>query len=66
MKREIPWACKRLVVGTGLEEKLPVMWKVQEAAHGRGVELVMCPTADAVEPLKDNQADTNAILHVTC
>jgi len=66
LKEEIPWKCKRLVVGTGLLGHLPVMDEVKAEAHKRGVELVLCPTPEAVQMLRDNPADTNAILHVTC
>jgi hypothetical protein len=65
-KEEIPWECKRLVIGTGMFGHLPVMDEVKAEAHHRGVELVVCPTPEAVQLLKDNSADTNAILHVTC
>src|SRR5215467_10352700 len=66
LKEEIPWECKRLVIGTGLEGRLPVMDEVKAEAQRRGVELVARPTPEAVQFLKDNPADTNAILHVTC
>lgn len=66
LKEEIPWECKRLVIGTGIEGKLPVMEEVKAEAQKRGVELVVCPTSEAVELLKGNPAETNAILHVTC
>jgi hypothetical protein len=54
---------KRSDPGTGA---LPVMEQVKLEANRRGVELVILPTADATELLKDRAADTNAILHVTC
>jgi hypothetical protein len=63
---EIPWECKRLVIGTGMFGHLPVMEEVKAEAQKRGVELVMCPTPEAVQLLKDNPPDTNAILHVAC
>ena len=66
LNEEIPWRCKRLVIGTGLEGRLPVMDEVKAEAQRRGVELVVCPTREAVQLLRDNPADTNAILHVTC
>jgi len=62
----IPWGCKRLVIGTGMEGRLPVMDEVAAEARRRGVELVTCPTPEAVQLLWENPADTNAILHVTC
>jgi hypothetical protein len=66
LKEEIPWECKRLVIGTGLEGRLPVMDEVKDEARKRGVELIMCPTPEAVQVLEDNPEATNAILHVTC
>jgi hypothetical protein len=66
LKEEIPWECKRLVIGTGMEGRLPVMEEVAAEAQRRGIELVVCPTPEAVQLLKDNPAATNAILHVTC
>jgi hypothetical protein len=66
VKEEIPWECKRLVIGTGIEGRLPIMDDVQTEAQRRGVQLVICSTPDAVQMLKENPADTNAILHVTC
>ena len=62
----IPWECKRLVIGTGMFGHLPVMDEVMAEAHTRGVELVVCPTPEAVQLLRENPAETNAILHVTC
>jgi hypothetical protein len=66
VKEEIPWQCKRLVIGTGINGRLPVMDEVRLEAQRRGVELVICPTPEAVQVLKDNADETNAILHVTC
>jgi hypothetical protein len=54
------------VIGTGIFGNLPVMEEVKADAQKRGVELVVCPTPEAVQGLKDNPPDTNAILHVTC
>jgi hypothetical protein len=63
---EIPWKCRRLVIGTGAYGNLPVMDEVkQEAAH-RDLELVLLPTADAVKALQKASRHTNAILHITC
>jgi hypothetical protein len=42
------------------------MEEVFEEARGRGVELVICTTPEAVQKLKEDPADTNAILHLTC
>ena len=65
----IPWACRRLIVGTGAEGALPIDDAVFEDADRRGVELVALPTEEACELLSGADTDlatTNAILHVTC
>jgi hypothetical protein len=62
---EIPWQCRRLVIGTGTGA-LPVMDQVQVEAQRRQVELVIVRTGRAIELLKQGSAETNAILHVTC
>ena len=62
----IPWACRRLVVGTGAAGALPVMDKVRSEAKRRGVELVLLPTEKALELLRASPVETNAVLHVTC
>jgi hypothetical protein len=63
---DIPWGCRRLVVGSGANGRLPVMDDVAEEAVRRGVQLVVLPTPQAIEELGRAQPDTNAILHVTC
>jgi hypothetical protein len=65
VEEEIPWQCRRLVIGTGTGA-LPVMEQVQREAQRRKVELAIVPTARAIELLKEQSVDTNAILHVTC
>jgi hypothetical protein len=62
---EIPWKCKRLVIGTGTGA-LPVMDEVKREARRRKVELQIVPTARAIELLQQESTATNAILHVTC
>jgi hypothetical protein len=64
-EEQIPWKCRRLVIGTGTGA-LPVMDEVKEEARRRHVELRILPTAQAIELLKASGPDTNAILHVTC
>jgi hypothetical protein len=64
-EEKIPWKCHRLVVGTGTGA-LPVMDEVKKEAQRRKVELLILPTVEAIEVLKKNPEDTNAILHVTC
>jgi hypothetical protein len=65
IKEEIPWKCKRLVIGTGTGS-LPVMEEVRREAKRRNITLVVLPTAEAIEQLKQESEKTNAILHVTC
>ena len=66
VEEDIPWKCRRLVVGTGLYGKLPVMTEVRREAERRKIELVIVPTAAAIEELRRDTKGTNAILHVTC
>src|SRR5213592_939598 len=66
MEEQIPWKCQRLVVGTGAYGGLPVMEEVQREAKRRKIELLILPTTQAIETLKQEPDETNAILHVTC
>jgi hypothetical protein len=66
IEEDIPWKCGRLVVGTGAYGRLPVMKEVKREAEHRKVELLILPTTQAIEALKQGTEDTNAILHVTC
>jgi hypothetical protein len=63
---ELPWDCRRLVVGSGADGALPILPEVTEEAARRGVELVVVPTVEAIELLRVDPPGTNAILHVTC
>ena len=63
---DLPWDCGRLVVGSGADGALPVLAEVADEAERRGVELVVVPTADAIELMRDADPGTNAVLHVTC
>jgi hypothetical protein len=65
VEEEIPWDCRRLVIGTG-NGALPVMDEVSHEAKRRGVKLAILPTEKAIRELKRHRRDTNAILHVTC
>ena len=62
---EIPWKCRRLVIGTGTGA-LPVMDEVKREAARRKIELLVLPTTKAIAALKKSLDETNAILHVTC
>jgi hypothetical protein len=63
---DIPWRCRRLVIGTGADGGLPVMKELHNEARRRGVDLVILPTAQAIRVLTETTKDTNAILHLTC
>ena len=63
---DIPWKCRTLVVGTGAYGSLPVMDEVRQEAKRRKVELVVLPTAEAIERLNKGLEKTNAVLHITC
>jgi hypothetical protein len=65
-EEDIPWKCRRLVIGTGAYGSLPVMEAVKLEAARRKVELIILPTREAIQSLEKNPKDTNAILHVTC
>src|SRR5258706_13822109 len=45
---DIPWRCRRLVIGTGADAALPVMKQVQEEARRRKIDLVGLPRAEAI------------------
>ena len=66
IEEDIPWKCRRLVVGTGAYGRLPVMKEVKREAERRKVELLAVPTPKAIEALEQGAEETNAILHVTC
>jgi hypothetical protein len=63
---DIPWRCRRLVIGTGADGALPVLQQVREQARRRKIDLVVLPTAEAIGVLAQTTKDTNAILHLTC
>ena len=65
-EENIPWKCRRLIVGTGANGALPVMEAVKLAAERRKIELLVLPTTEAIEVLQKGIAGTNAVLHVTC
>jgi hypothetical protein len=65
IEEEIPWKCRRLVVGTGTGA-LPVMEEVKREARRRKIELLILPTEEAVKELNKSVDRSNAVLHVTC
>lgn len=67
IEEKIPWNCRRLIIGNGVNGALPVMDAVKRKAEKKGIELIILPTPQALERLnRGSAADTNAILHVTC
>lgn len=65
-EEDIPWKCRRLVIGTGAYGSLPVLEEVKAEAERRKVKLVTLPTEEAIRVLAEDAEETNAILHVTC
>jgi hypothetical protein len=65
LEEEIPWKCGRIAIGTG-RGALPVMEEVKREAKRRKIKLLILPTLEAIEELKQHPRDTNAILHVPC
>lgn len=69
VEEDIPWNCSRLVIGTGVDGKLPVLPEVRREAERRKIEFLVVPTARAIEHLRQGKPEiktTNAILHITC
>jgi hypothetical protein len=66
LEEQIPWKCNRLIIGTGAYGRLPVMKEVKREAKRRNVQLLILSTIEAIDLLKQEPDDTNAILHVTC
>lgn len=65
-EEEIPWECRRLVIGTGVYCSLPVMKDVRYEAERRKIELMILPTAQDINIPKERDGETDAILRVTC
>jgi hypothetical protein len=65
IEEDIPWKCRRLVIGTGTGA-LPVMEEVNREADRRKIKLQIMPTAEAIKALAKHPEGTNAILHLTC
>jgi hypothetical protein len=60
----VPWKCRRLVIGTGHSSSLPIMEEVYKIAQRKGVELLVLSTPEAIKHIND--PNTNFILHLTC
>ena len=63
---DIPWECRRLVIGTGADGRLPLADDVEQQARERGIARAIMPTIEAIDEMGRAPGDTNAILHVTC
>ena len=63
IKEEIPWKCRRLVIGTGTGA-LPVMEQVKLEARRRKIELVIVPTARRSARLDCPRITTGSLLNV--
>lgn len=66
LHEDIPWNCRRLIIGTGAYGSLPVTDEVAREAAKRHVELVLLPTSEAIEKVNEGDTEANAVLHVTC
>jgi hypothetical protein len=66
VEEEIPWNCKRLVIGREDMDRSRWMNEVKLEARRRKVALLILPTDEAIETLANQPKGTNAILHVTC
>lgn len=60
----IPWECKKLIIGTGMYGSLPVTKEIKQEAKKHKVKLDTMKTPKALEHIND--PDTNLILHLTC
>lgn len=64
---DIPWGGKRLIVGTGVDGRLPIAPDVKAEAERRGIELVIAPTDEACRLVDGLSAGAvRAVLHTTC
>jgi len=66
IEEDIPWQCRRPVIGTGADGALPVVKQVEKEARHRKVDLVVLPTTQAIGILNEMMKNANAVLHVTC
>ncbi len=53
VEEEIPWGGKRLMIGTGAHDALPVMEEVLAEARRRGVEVIAAPTLEVCQLLEE-------------
>ena len=66
LEEDVPWGCRRLIIGTGAYGSLPVMREVKREAEKRDIKLVILKTKKAIASLNRSSKKTNAVLHITC
>ena len=66
IEEEISWQCHQLIIGSGAYGRSPVMQGIQREAERHKIKLLVLPTIDAIEGLKRESKDRNAIPLVTC
>ncbi len=64
VEENIPWNCRRLIVGSGQSGSLPVLEEVYAQAAKHNVTVSIMTTPEAVKHV--NEPDTNFVLHLTC
>jgi hypothetical protein len=63
----LPWRCRQMIIGTGVDGRLPVTPDVIADARRRGIKLLLLPTSEACALLSVADVDeTAAVLQVTC
>lgn len=62
--RRLPSGGRKLITHQAFLPKY--LDEVKREAARREIQLLILPTAEAVEALRQNSDNTNAILHVTC
>src|SRR5260370_19173566 len=62
IEEEIPWKCRRLVIGTGTGA-LPIMEEVKQEAQQRKIDLAILPTTKAIAAMQKSSKEAKAILN---
>ena len=66
-KENIPWNCEVLLVGTGMNGALPIVFEMDRESRKHKVRIKVLRTPQAVKFLNDADLDkVNAVLHITC
>ena len=67
LEEKIPWGGDKLVIGTGINGRLPIRPEVYEEADKRGIELITLPSAEACRLISGMKPDEiRAVIHITC